>query len=207
MPARSLSREVVLRRALELADRDGLDALTMRRLGTALGVEAMALYHHVGSKQALLEGLVEMVLDETLDETQPAAPDADPREVLRGWAREFRAAAQRHPEVIRLFATQSTATPAWRTAVEAMLAALRGAGVPDETAVHAYRLVATFATGYVLWELRQREQPSLDAYLRQLDPAKHPATHLLAPALRSVDRDAEYELGVDLMLAALDSSV
>jgi hypothetical protein len=88
-----------------------------------------------------------------------------------------------------------------------MLAALRGAGVRDETAVHAYRLVATFATGYVLWELRQGEQPSLDAYLRQLDPAKHPATHLLAPALRSVDRDAEYELGVDLMLAALDSSV
>jgi AcrR family transcriptional regulator len=200
MPARSLNRAVVLRSALELADRDGLDALTMRGLGAALGVEGMALYHHVGSKQGLLEGIVELVLDEA----RPAAPSADPREMLRGWAREFRAAAQRHPQVIRLFATQPIATPAWRGTVEAMLATLRDAGVPDEIAVHAYRLVATFATGYVLWELRQHEQPPLDAYLRQLDPAQHPATHALAAALRSVDRDHEFELGLDLVLAVLD---
>ena len=73
-----------------------------------------------------------------------------------------------------LFATEPLATPAWGGAVEALLAVLRDAGASDEAAVHAYRLVTTFATGYVLWELRQREQPALDDYLRQLDPVTLP---------------------------------
>ncbi len=103
--------------------------------------------------------------------------------------------------MVRLFATEPLATPAWGGAVEALLAALRDAGASDEEAVHAYRLVTTFVTGYVLWELRQREQPALDDYLRQLDPAAHPATHALAGAQREVDREAEFGLGLDLLLA------
>ena len=156
MPQRPLTREAILRQALELADREGLGALSMRRLGRELGVEAMSLYRHVASKPALLEGLVELVLDEARVDSSPG----EPRAVLRDWAHAFRAAARRHPEVVRLFATEPLATPAWGGAVEALLAVLRDAGASDEAAVHAYRLVTTFATGYVLWELRQREQPA-----------------------------------------------
>ena len=170
MPQRPLTREAILRQALEVADREGLGALSMRRLGRELGVEAMSLYRHVASKQALLEGLVELVLDEAGVDSGAG----EPRAVLRDWAHAFRAAARRHPEVVRLFATEPLATPAWGGAVEALLAVLRDAGASDEAAVHAYRLVTTFATGYVLWELRQREQPALDDYLRQLDPAAVP---------------------------------
>ena len=77
MPARSerpLTREAVLRRALEVVDREGLDALTMRRLGVELGVEAMAFYHHFGSKQGLLEGI---------DDERVLGP----RSRRRGWQR------------------------------------------------------------------------------------------------------------------------
>ena len=190
---------MVLRQALEVADREGLGALSMRRLGRELGVEAMSLYRHVASKQALLEGLVELVLDEAGVDSGAG----EPRAVLRDWAHAFRAAARRHPEVVRLFATEPLATPAWGGAVEALLAVLRDAGASDEAAVHAYRLVTTFATGYVLWELRQREQPALDDYLRQLDPAAYPATHALAGALRDVDGEAEFGLGLDLLLAGV----
>ena len=202
MPSRQqrpLTREAVLRRALELADREGVGALTMRRLGSELGVEAMSLYRHVASKQALLEGLVELVLEDA--RADPAA--GDPGAALRGWAHAFRAVARRHPEVVRLFATEPLATPAWAGAVESLLAVLRDAGVPDDAAVHAYRLVTTFTTGYVLWELRQREQPALDEYLRQLDPGVHPATHALAGALREVNRDTEFEFGLDLLLGGV----
>ena len=199
MPRRALTREAILRQALELADREGLRALSMRRLGSELGVEAMSLYRHVASKQALLEGVVELVLDEARVDSSAG----EPRAVLRDWAQAFRAAARRHPEVVRLFATEPLATPAWGGAVEALLAVLRGAGASDEAAVHAYRLVTTFATGYVLWELRQREQPALEDYLRQLEPAEYPATHALAGALRDVDREAEFGLGLDLLLAGV----
>ena len=199
MPQRALTREAILRQALELADREGLRALSMRRLGGELGVEAMSLYRHVASKQALLEGVVELVLDEARVDSSAG----EPRAVLRDWAQAFRAAAGRHPEVVRLFATEPLATPTWGGAVEALLAVLRDAGASDEAAVHAYRLVTTFATGYVLWELRQREQPALEDYLRQLEPATYPATHALAGALRDVDREAEFGLGLDLLLAGV----
>src|SRR4029077_16611494 len=74
VPQRPLTREAILRQALELADRDGLRALSMRRLGRELGVEAMSLYRHVGSKQALLEGLVELVLGEARVDPGAGAP-------------------------------------------------------------------------------------------------------------------------------------
>src|SRR4051812_47609958 len=171
----------------------------MRRLGERLGVEAMSLYHHVPSKQALLDGVVELVLDEArVPETA-----GDWRAALRGWAQAFRAAAHEHPNVVRLFATHALAAPAWAGVVEDLLEALRAGGLNDERAVHAYRLVATFATGYVLYELRQADQPELDHYLSQLSPAAYPATHALAGALTSADRDAEYELGLESLLAGV----
>jgi AcrR family transcriptional regulator len=195
-----LTRERVLAAALELADAEGVERLSMRRLGERLGVEAMTLYYYVPNKQALLDGVIELVLGEGAAD---AAQAPDWGGALRAWAHDFRAAAHRHPRVVRLFATHALATPAWAAAVESILRALRDGGLPDDEAVHAYRLVATFATGYVLYELRQADQPELDHYLEQLDAHRFPATHALAGALRGVDRDAEFALGLDLLVEGL----
>src|SRR2546430_16897959 len=78
-PRIPLSRRRVLRAAVELADRDGLDSLTMRRLAQELGAEAMSLYHHVANKEAVLDGIVEVILGEIMaaDEGAAAFPEAD----------------------------------------------------------------------------------------------------------------------------------
>ena len=101
MAKRPLTRRRILRAALRLIDRDGLDALTMRGLGAALDVEAMALYRHVGSKQRLLEGVAELLLEEL------ALPDADAASWQDTWtalAHSYRRLARSHPGAFRLLA-------------------------------------------------------------------------------------------------------
>jgi AcrR family transcriptional regulator len=181
-----------------LALAEGLRAVTMRRLGSELGVEAMSLYHHVPNKEALLDGLVELVLEET----RVVPPRADWREHMTAHAHALRAAGHAHPRVMQLFATRAVGSPAWAGAVEDTLAVLLAAGFAPQQAVHLYRLHATFVTGYVLWELRQADAQPLDAYLDQLDPAAYPATHALAGTLEATDPDEEFALGVDVLLAA-----
>jgi hypothetical protein len=102
-----------------------------------------------------------------------------------------------------LFATHALQAPAWSLAVEDQLRALREAGFPDEAAVHAYRLVATFVTGYALYELRQDAAPPLEHFLAQLPPEHYPHTHAVSSSLRELDHTAEFELGVQLLLDAI----
>jgi AcrR family transcriptional regulator len=193
-----LSRQAILERALALADAEGLRAVTMRRLGAELGVEAMSLYHHVPSKEALLDGLVELMLEEA----RVVPPRPDWRDHLKAHAYALRAAGHAHPRVMQLFATRVVQAPAWAGAVEDTLAVLLAAGFEPAEAVHMYRLHATFVTGYVLWELRQADAPGLATYLDQLDPVAYPATHSLAGTLEATDPDEEFALGVEVLLAA-----
>lgn len=194
----ALTREAVLEEALALVDAEGLDALSMRRLGQRLGVEAMTLYYYVPSKEALHDGLVEAFLA-GVHSTAEAWRDAVTQIAL-----EFRAAARRHPEVMRLFATRTLHAPAWARATESLLAAFLDEGFGRVEAVHAYRLVSAYMTGYVLGELRLVGAPTLAAYLRQLDRADFPVLHELAPELKGVDRDREYELGLESTLDAIE---
>jgi AcrR family transcriptional regulator len=193
-----VSRRLILERALALADAEGLRAITMRRLGAEVGVEAMSLYHHVPNKEALLDGLVELVLEEA----RVSPRRADWRDHMTAHAHALRAAGHAHPRVMQLFATRAVRSPAWAGAVEDTLAVLRAAGFAPRQAVHLYRLHATFVTGYVLWELRQAQAPALDSYLDQLDPAAYPATHALAGTLAATDPDEEFALGIEVLLAA-----
>lgn len=193
-----LTRRRILERALALADAEGLRAVTMRRLGSELGVEAMSLYHHVAGKEALLDGLVELVLEEA----RVVPPRPGWHEHLAEHADALRRAGHAHPRVWQLFATRPVQSPAWAGAVEDTLAVLLAAGFSKQEAVHLYRLHATFVTGYVLWELRQAGAPALDSYLDRLDPGEYPSTHALAGTLAATDRDEEFALGVEVLLAA-----
>ena len=103
-----VSRERVLRTAVDLADEGGIDAVSMRKLGQRLGVEAMALYRHVRDKDDLLDGLADIVLREI----DPARPDPDWRTDLRAQVLAARAVMIRHPWAPGLLIERGTAGPA-----------------------------------------------------------------------------------------------
>ena len=120
---RSLSRRRVLEAAGGLADREGLGALTMRRLGAELGVEAMSLYNHIPNKGALLDGIHERIL---LSLHAPG-PTRSWQAYARHQALALHRALLAHPHAIPLFATRPAATPATRPACRAPAAGLRAA--------------------------------------------------------------------------------
>jgi AcrR family transcriptional regulator len=139
-----LSRERVLRAAVELADRGGVEALSMRKLGQELGVDAMALYRHVRGKDDLLDGVVEQVVGEI---QRPIVAD-DWKAGLRGQAMAARAVMLRHPWARRVLEERGTSGPAALAHIEAVLATLLGAGFSIETAHHALHVLDSRIFGF-----------------------------------------------------------
>jgi len=139
----------VLRTALRLADRSGIDSLSMRRLGQEVGVEAMSLYNHVASKDDLLDGLIDLVFAEIL--VPPAA--AGWRTAMRERAVSAREVLKRHPWALGVMESRSRPGPANLRHHDAVLAALRTAGFSVEMAAHAYSLLDAYIYGFTLNEL------------------------------------------------------
>lgn len=150
MAKRPLTRRRILRAALRLIDRDGLDALSMRRLGAALGVEAMALYRHVESKERLLAGVAELMLEEL---ELPSAGAASWAEAWTALAHSYRRLARSHPGAFRLLALSPLSTAARFERARAPLAILREAGFDERQAERAFRTLLSYADGYLLREL------------------------------------------------------
>ena len=119
----ALSRQRILQAALAIVDREGLDAISMRRVGQELGVEAMSLYNHVTNKADLLDGIFEAVLAEL----PPPRRTNTWSKALRGGARGLRAVLRAHPAVIPIFAARPAVTPASLVHVESALLTLRNA--------------------------------------------------------------------------------
>lgn len=145
-----LSADAITAAALTLLDREGADALTMRRLGGELGVEAMSLYRHVPSRDALLDALADRLAAEIEphDDAEPDWPDA-----LRALAGDLRGVARRHAAAFTLVGMRVLATPTALRPVEDALAALRRGGFTPARAISAYRLVIAYARGYALSEI------------------------------------------------------
>ena len=139
----------MLRTALRLADRSGIDSLSMRRLGQEVGVEAMSLYNHVASKDDLLDGLIDLVFAEIL--VPPA--DAGWRTAMRERAVSAREVLKRHPWALGVMESRSRPGPANLRHHDAVLAALRTAGFSVEMAAHAYSLLDAYIYGFTLNEL------------------------------------------------------
>ena len=144
-----LSRDRVLRAAVELADGSGVEALTMRRLGDELGFEAMSLYRHVANKQDLLDGMLDLVLAEW----QLPGGDGDWTEAIRESAHSVHEALRRHRWAARLLMTGSHVRPARLRYMDCLLGSLRDAGFGADAAYHVYHLVDGYIFGFSLWEI------------------------------------------------------
>ena len=148
MPARKLTPQAVVTTALALADRHGLEALTMRGLARELGVEAMSLYHHFASKDALLDAMVDRVYAAIL------LPEASGqwRAELRRRSVSVRQVLHAHPWALPLMESRRAPGPANLAYHEANIACLRAAGFTPEQVAHAYAIVDAFVYGFVLQE-------------------------------------------------------
>jgi AcrR family transcriptional regulator len=160
-----ISREAVLAAALGLADEAGLESVTMHAVGRCLGVTPMALYRHVDSKNALLDGIVEALLTEVTeiaashyDAVPGAAEDSHAawEAPLVALAYAMRDTARRHPAAFPLLLTRPAVTPAARAARDAVYAGLREAGLPADSLARAERLVSTAILGFAASEAAGR---------------------------------------------------
>jgi AcrR family transcriptional regulator len=190
-PARAartpLSRTRVLQCALDLVDREGVDALSMRRLGNELGVEAMSLYHHVSNKEAILDGLVEAVHDELgLEELGTGPWD----ETLRTMARALRSTVLRHPNALPIVIGRAAATSAVTLRFERVLGVLRRDGFDVLAAHTAVGTVSAFVVGSI--SLACQQPAAGTACLAGLED-------------HDVDVDTMFEAGLAVVVAGLDT--
>jgi AcrR family transcriptional regulator len=149
-PRTPLDRQRVLSAALALVDAEGLEALSMRRLGAELGVEAMSLYKHVANKDALLDGLVEQLWTEVGDAT---AEQTDWADQLRSYARGVRAMMHRHPQAASLLFSRCVLATRLLDNFATLVDTLRGAGFDQATAARTVRSLCSYAMGYASNEL------------------------------------------------------
>src|SRR5215203_6571277 len=196
-----LSRRRILEAAVRFADREGLEALSMRKLGSELGVEAMSLYNHVPNKGALFDGMVEVLLGEL---EVPPEDESWERRVREAY-RAFRRLAHEHPNVFPLLVVRPPDTMDGVWLVEEFLRTLGEAGFEPETALYAFRVLSSYASGYAMAEIRGFAMEPAGGRLgaSTLPRDDFPHIHDLDERLRMVDHDAEFEFGLDLILAGL----
>jgi AcrR family transcriptional regulator len=166
-PAR-IGRAAILDAALELADQEGLDGVTMHAVARRLNVTTMALYRHVDGKEALLDGLVELLL--TALQVRRAGQPWE--QWLTAMASGIREVARQHPAVFPLLLTRPAVTPTALRVRDSIVAVLQDAGLTEAAAKRAERLLSTavlgFATSEAAGRFRQHDQAVLDQDFAEL---------------------------------------
>lgn len=222
VPARTasgprLSRELIFDEAIRFIDRHGLAKLTMRRLGAACGVEAMALYRYVHSRGDLLSGVVDHIIDRLHADHLAARRQEDGwQDYLLRLAHGVRQIAMDHPEVFPLIATQAPEAPWVRPPLrslrwmETFLDTLTSYGFDDSAAVAAYRAYTTLLLGHLLLEVSARgaELHPDEAILDENQPtarlAEYPHLRRLQPMLSQDHATAEFEESLEALLDRLE---
>jgi len=204
-----LSRDRVLRAAIRLADEDGFDSLTMRKLGHELGVQAMSLYNHVANKDDIRDGIVDLVMSEI----EVPSNGADWKPAVRQSAISAHEVLLRHPWASSLMMATTVVSPARLRWMESLLGILRAAGFSADLTHHAYHALDSHITGFTLWQVNfpfetaEELAGMADAFRRELPAdeyphvAEHIEQHLAEPGL---DGPSEFEFGLDLILDGLE---
>lgn len=209
VPVAGLSKPRVVAEAVRIADLEGVEGLSMRRLASSLGAGAMSLYHYVASRDELLDAMVDVVFAEI----EPPTGEGDWQERMRRSALSTRAALTRHPWAIALMESRTTPGPANLRHREAFTACLRAAGFSVIHATHANWILNSYVYGHALQEVALPfetaaglAQMTESVYLPQLPPDEFPALHESAVVLAASGYDPadEFLFGLDLILAALE---
>jgi AcrR family transcriptional regulator len=197
--APNLSHDAIVTAALRLVDREGLDEFSLRKLGKALGCEAMAIYWYFESKDALFDAVV----DKLTAHLGTVVGDRDPADwiaVLREVAHAYRKIALAHPSAFPLLATRRFASEGTYAFMERLFVLARGAGIPDDIAARFYRVVSSYMNGFALNELATlRGAAPRTAALRK----KFTRVAEVAQYLEPDQLDDMFEFGLEIQLQAL----
>ncbi|GAA1513466.1 TetR/AcrR family transcriptional regulator [Nocardioides humi] len=207
-PRTPLTPERIVLAAVEVADRSGLPAVSMRNVGKALGVEAMSLYHHVAGKEALLDALVDWIFA-GIDLPEPDEPW---RQAMRRRAASARDRLAAHPWAVGLIESRRTPLPALLRHHDAVLGSLRGGGFSVADAAHAFSVIDAYVYGFVVTEVNlpfdsEAEVEDVTAGL-MADMAEGAYPHLTELVVEHAlqpgyDYAEEFGFGLDLVLDGL----
>lgn len=205
-----LTRDRVIDAALRIMDEEGLDAVSMRRVGRELGVEAMSLYHHVHDKEDLLLGIREQVLSRFLDPGTNGDWEVRARQAARSWRQILRA----HPNIMVLISESKrfAMTPTSLRPTETALRLLREVGLPEDDAVKAFCALGGFIVGFVMFEIGVTrasgpgdQPPTPEELMAELPADEFPCFMSSLPYLMQGDIDQRFEYGLDLLIAGIRS--
>ncbi|HEY5979640.1 MAG TPA: TetR/AcrR family transcriptional regulator [Microlunatus sp.] len=208
VPRRPLDQMRILHAAVGFIDTNGLGKLTMRRLGAHLGVEAMALYRYVPGREQLLDGVVEVVMDELYENTRAGGLSTSWQEYLQMQAHAVRTLALTHPRIFPLVATRPPSAPWLRPPlrslrwVESFLEGLRDYGFAPRVSVAVYRSFATFLLGALLLEAGTLEDLTITekvnlAFIETDDLASYPIIAEMANELKDGGFETEFEAALE----------
>lgn len=207
-----LSRERVLRCAVDLADESGIAALTIRSLARSMGTKPMSLYYYVANKDEILDGIVDMVFGEIA----LPSPTGDWREEMYQRAHAVRSALKRHPWAVGLLESRSSPGEANLRHHEATLGTLRAAGFSLRMTAHAYALLDSYIYGFALQEAalpfdgRDTAAEITAPIVERFSTGKYPhmmeiaTEHVLKPGY---DFGDEFDFGLNLILDGLTLSM
>jgi TetR/AcrR family transcriptional regulator, tetracycline repressor protein len=207
-----LDRERILDAALEIIDHQGIERLSMRRLGNALGVDPMAIYHHLPNKQAIISGLVQRVFEEI--ETSLDVPgDATWQDGVRTWALTYRTVARRHHHlVIYLISNADAAGDQVMRVNDVLYCVLERSGLPPRDIVRAADMIVDYIHGLTIGVqiegamLSDWRQTFLDR-IEQAPPGDIPALRRIFGALEPDEMGLDFAFGLDVIILGLERRI
>jgi AcrR family transcriptional regulator len=200
----SLALDLLVSTAVEMIDRDGLEGFSMRKLAQRIGVDPMACYRHVPNKEALLDAIVEKILAEVA----PPGGDDPLDQVADAW-RSFRRTMLAHPCIFPLVANRHVGTAAAVRPIETMLELLIAAGLNAGEAMHAFLVLLAYTTGALTNHLAVlpppvgQTKPISEEEIGRLHSDAFPVARALGSALVTIDYEAEFDYGLDLIVDRL----
>ncbi|MYW62658.1 TetR family transcriptional regulator [Streptomyces sp. SID8379] len=209
-PSTSLNQDVILDAAFALVDREGPDALTLRRLGADLGANHTAVLRHFAGKDEILLGLAERLIARAMDGFAPADGW---RETLETLARRMRTACLAHPQVAVLVATRVARREAEFHGADVVIGALRSAGFDDRDAARYYRSLVDTALGLAAYEAsvvalgsasREGDRRAWRREYLAVSPDRYPDLAAVAPHLAAADEDDQFETTLGLILDGVE---
>ncbi len=212
-----LSRDEIVRAAIEIADAEGGDAISMRHIAQKLHAGAMSLYWHVSSK----EELIDLMIDKVFGELElPAAPTGDWRADLRLWASEHRRVLLRHPWVMAMMSQQSEDSPNSLQSVEFSLAALDHLAISPQQKLGVFWSLHVYTEGFVLHEvitaemLRRQDgskkdwKEAMEPHIRQIaESGLYPHITTLWAEFPDFQADEQFDFGLDSLLDGISARI